>query len=59
MSRPVGTYVLSVEEIKALHANPPNLPPGALGHSGPCRCPVCDPEFHARPARTPMRELPS
>lgn len=42
--QPPGTYVLSVEEIKALHATPPNLPPTALG--GPCRCPVCDPEFH-------------
>lgn len=44
-----GVYVLSVAEIRALHAVPPNLPPGSLGLLGPCRCPVCDPAFHGLP----------
>jgi len=39
-----GVYVLSVEEIKALHSTPLNLPSTALG--GPCHCPVCDPALH-------------
>lgn len=47
---------MTVEEIRAHHAVPPNLPPGSLGLLGPCRCPVCDPAFHAEQTEKPPRQ---